>query len=55
MTGLNLRVCGEASVTQLGNALALADEIADSATGYVIEGALDEARPGLLRPARQQP
>ena len=47
MTGLNLRVCGEASITQLRDALALADEIADSATGYLIERALDEARSGF--------
>jgi hypothetical protein len=37
-------------IRYLENALAIADEIEDGKTGYLIERALDEARSGQLAP-----
>jgi DNA-binding ferritin-like protein len=36
-------------IRQLEDALAIADELEDGATGYLIERALDEARSQLFR------
>jgi hypothetical protein len=38
-------------IKHLENALALADELEDGATGYLIKRALDEARSRQFRPA----
>jgi len=38
-------------IKHLENALALADELRDATTGYLIERALDEARSRQFRPA----
>jgi hypothetical protein len=38
-------------IKHLEDALALADELQDGATGYLIERALDEARSRQFRPA----
>ena len=40
-------------IEHLEQALALADELNDSLTGYLIERALDEARAGDFRPGRK--
>jgi hypothetical protein len=40
--------------SNLEDALALADELQDAATGYLIERALDEARSRQFRPTRDQ-
>lgn len=42
-------------IAQLEAALALADELDDGITGYLIERALDEARAQQFRPAGQEP
>jgi hypothetical protein len=39
-------------IRYLENALAIADEIEDGKTGYLIERALDEARSGRFKPER---
>jgi len=43
--------CGKL-IKHLEDALAITDELADSATGYLIERELDEARESQFRPTR---
>jgi hypothetical protein len=42
-------------IAHLENALAIADEIQDSATGFLIERALDEARSRQFQPTGERP
>ena len=44
---------GAAISGTFGDALAVADEIGDASTGFLIERALDEARASQFRPVRE--